>query len=92
MNTKKVFIIGTIIVVAVLSILKLRRTTDNKSDTEQFKAATIPIDQIDSRRWAAIASALQRLQGENGQLDMSKLSFVEEDKSLIIKYYPENEK
>ena len=90
MDTKKVFIIGTVIVVAVLSILKLRKTTDNEDDSEQFKEVTIPIDQINSRRWELIARALQGLQGENGQLNMSKLTFVEEGKSLIIKYYPEN--
>lgn len=90
MNKKIALTVGTLIVMGVLSILKLRKTTDNESSTKKFKTSEISIEQINSRRWEVIVRALQLLQGEVGHLDMANLEFVEKGNSFIIKYYSEN--
>lgn len=89
-------IFGTSAFVLIMLFLKLIQFLNYerknvKRNLEKYKSARIPIELINSRRWSSITHALQRLQGENGALDMASLRIVEDKKSLIIKFYTEDE-
>lgn len=52
-----------------------------------MSCASIPIEQIEKRRWDLCVVALQIIQQQqHGPLDMKKLSITEDEKYLNFKY------